>query len=251
MRAPRRRLRRTPAIGLGTSGLLLLGSCASLGGNVRGSFSCDAPDGMCAPSSRDRRPRACEDRWRARGGGFIPAAGPMPALGDGRGSALRASSARCDRCPGMPARTRERVLRIVFQPYIDERGRLHEATAVHAVVASGDWEQQVFASTRASAPSHGCRLGIRLALPTPSIRPTPLKARTRREPLVSRHPMRWPLPVRARQTPWVPSRQMSQIAATPAGDPGACRRRARQTGPVGARGDVTRSRGDAGEAIPR
>lgn len=47
-------------------------------------------------------------------------------------------------------RTQEKVLRIVFQPYIDERGRLHEASAVHAVVARGEWQQQ--ALMQASLP---------------------------------------------------------------------------------------------------
>lgn len=48
-----------------------------------------------------------------------------------------------------PRRTQERVLRIVFQPYVDERGRLHEASAVHAVVQSGEWRQQAIASATA------------------------------------------------------------------------------------------------------
>lgn len=47
---------------------------------------------------------------------------------------------------GDPGRTQERVLRIVFQPYIDERGRLHEASAVHAVVQTGEWQQRALAS---------------------------------------------------------------------------------------------------------
>ena len=36
---------------LGLTSLLALNGCASFGGNVRGSFSCAAPDGICAPSS--------------------------------------------------------------------------------------------------------------------------------------------------------------------------------------------------------
>lgn len=48
--------------------------------------------------------------------------------------------------PGDARRTQERVLRIVFQPYIDDRGRLHEKSAVHAVVQSGEWQQQSLAS---------------------------------------------------------------------------------------------------------
>src|SRR3546814_13970985 len=33
------------------------------------------------------------------------------------------------------------VRRIVFHPHIDEGGRLHEASAVRAVVANGEWQQ--------------------------------------------------------------------------------------------------------------
>lgn len=43
------------------------------------------------------------------------------------------------------ARTQERVLRIVFQPYVDGRGRLHEASAVHAVVRRGEWQSEAVA----------------------------------------------------------------------------------------------------------
>ncbi|WP_323810819.1 hypothetical protein [Sphingobium baderi] len=38
-------------------------------------------------------------------------------------------------------RTGERVLRIIFPAHVDEQGRLHEASAVHAVVADGEWRQ--------------------------------------------------------------------------------------------------------------
>ena len=31
--------------------LLLASGCASLGGNVKGSFACRAPEGTCAPTS--------------------------------------------------------------------------------------------------------------------------------------------------------------------------------------------------------
>src|SRR3546814_2034840 len=33
------------------------------------------------------------------------------------------------------------VRRIVFHPHIDEGGRLHEASAVRAVVSNGEWQQ--------------------------------------------------------------------------------------------------------------
>jgi conjugal transfer pilus assembly protein TraV len=66
----------------------------------------------------------------------------------GAGKAARTAVASPRRVPvsiGEAGRTREKVLRIVFQPYIDERGRLHEASAVHAVVAQGEWQQQAIA----------------------------------------------------------------------------------------------------------
>lgn len=148
MRARRLRPRRALAIIFGASGILLLASCASLGGNVSGSFSCAAPDGTCAPSA------TIDDRALAAIGGpeeegdFVRASGSPASIGSGDDRFARSRPVRP--APGDTARTRERVLRIVFQPYIDEHGRLHEATAVHAVVASGDWQRR-FASTPANA----------------------------------------------------------------------------------------------------
>lgn len=157
MRAPRRRLRRAPAILLGTSGLLLLGSCASLGGNVRGSFSCSAPDGVCAPSGTIDDRALASIAGGEEGGDFVPAASES---GLGESVATRVARAQPVRpAPGDPTRTRERILRIVFQPYIDDRGRLHEATAVHAVVATGDW-QQAFGPMQANARGSGGIIGF-------------------------------------------------------------------------------------------
>src|SRR3546814_13747850 len=76
----------------------------------------DAAEGGALPA--DAAPRSTRDRSR---------------LGSSRRTAATV--------PADPARTREKVLRIVFQPYIDERGRLHEASAVRAVVANGEWQQ--------------------------------------------------------------------------------------------------------------
>src|SRR3546814_9412180 len=69
-----------------------------------------------------------------------------PAASTPRGSARRVNRAAAPQTARIaaadPARTREKVLRIVFQPYIDERGRLHEASAVRAVVANGEWRSE-------------------------------------------------------------------------------------------------------------
>lgn len=149
--APRARLVLAAAISLvGLSG------CASLGGNIKGSFSCKAPDGVCAPSS------SIDDRALAMISGDEAGTGVSPAgpyleertKGD-RATRTAASSPR--RTPiqaADAARTQEKVLRIVFQPYIDERGRLHEASAVHAVVAQGEWQQQAIAGAAAIPPAN-------------------------------------------------------------------------------------------------
>ena len=119
--------------------LAALGGCAGLSGNIKGSFACAAPDGICAPSA------VIDDRALA----MItadPSADPMPA-GPYQEQKGKPPPARTAKTPpaGAPVtadgtRTRERVMRIVFPAFIDERGRLHEASAIHAVVAQGEWQ---------------------------------------------------------------------------------------------------------------
>ena len=133
------------ASSLALTSAMALGGCATLGGNVRGDFSCAAPDGICAPSSTiDDRALAMISS-EAMDGEILPAASTQ------RGSTTRANRASAPQAARVttadPSRTREKVLRIVFQPYIDERGRLHEASAVRAVVASGEWQAAVGQTT--------------------------------------------------------------------------------------------------------
>jgi len=132
----------------GLTSLLALSGCASLGGNVRGSFSCAAPDGICAPSA------TIDDRALALISADASEADTLPTGNQRqpmRGRSNRAEAIQPARLAVADAgRTQEKVLRIVFQPYIDERGRLHEASAVHAVVARGEWQQQ--ALMQASLP---------------------------------------------------------------------------------------------------
>lgn len=118
---------------------LLSTGCASLGGNVKGSFACAAPDGICAPSA------VIDDRALA----MItddPSATPTPA---GPYEEQRKSSAAAKVAAAEPVRmavsadatrSRERVMRIVFPAFIDEGGRLHEASAIRTVVAQGEWQ---------------------------------------------------------------------------------------------------------------
>ncbi|MDQ0840110.1 TraV family lipoprotein [Sphingomonas faeni] len=125
------------------AGTMMTG-CTTLGGNVKGSFSCVAPDGICAPSS------VIDDRALALisgqdGDRMITPAGPYTApRTEGRGF---------DTAAAVPARSQERVLRIIFPAQIDAAGRLHEQTAVHAVVERGEWQQALASNTVATTPA--------------------------------------------------------------------------------------------------
>lgn len=124
--------------------LVALGGCASLGGNIAGSFSCPAPDDICAPAS------SIDDHALAlisgdEGDRFIAplprASAPKAFAVSDHIRALQAPSTASAVAKGAP-RTSEKVLRIVLQPYVDDHGRWHEASAVHAVVQQGEWEEQ-------------------------------------------------------------------------------------------------------------
>ena len=147
MSAPARRgiSRRLPAFA-SLIMLVALGGCASFGGNVKGSFSCAAPDGICAPTSTIDDRALAMISGDANGASTTPAGPYMDDAPKARAYRTAASDQRSPVQQVDAGRTRERVLRIVFQPYIDERGRLHEASAVHAVVARGEWQQQALAT---------------------------------------------------------------------------------------------------------
>jgi conjugal transfer pilus assembly protein TraV len=136
------RLRVAWLVALGSSTVLT--GCTTMGGNIKGSFSCVAPDGICAPSS------TIDDRALAmiageEGDRMITPTGPYTAPSSaGRGF---------DTASAAPARSRERVLRIVFPAQIDAAGRLHEQTAVHAVVEQGEWQRALASNAVATTPA--------------------------------------------------------------------------------------------------
>lgn len=129
-------------VAVATTALLALGGCATFGGNVRGSFSCNAPDGICAPTSQ------IDDRALAMITGEAPAAaspaGPYSAPAAAPG-VMRTAATPLDR-------SQDKVLRIVFPAYVDDRGRLHEASAIRAVVETGQWRQAVAAAAPVAGP---------------------------------------------------------------------------------------------------
>ncbi|KFG90813.1 Type IV conjugative transfer system lipo family protein [Sphingobium herbicidovorans NBRC 16415] len=119
-----------------------LSGCVGLGGNIKGSFACQAPDGICAPSAviDDRALRLISDDPSATptpAGTYRPEDKPPTA----KSMSARVAAVQPVRGPvsTTPGRSNERVLRIVFPAHIDARGRLHEASAVHAVVSQGEW----------------------------------------------------------------------------------------------------------------
>ncbi|HEY4546075.1 MAG TPA: conjugal transfer protein TraV, partial [Pedomonas sp.] len=97
-------------------GALVLGGCASWGGNVSGDFACKAPQGTCAPTAE------IDARAVERAASSQRQAGPAP-------SPAGAWASRTALGAGL-VRTGERVLRIVFYPRIDEAGVFHEPAVV-------------------------------------------------------------------------------------------------------------------------
>ena len=89
--------------------LLAASGCATLGGNVQGSFACRAPEGTCAPTSQIDQ---------------VATAGAGPESG----AAMAA-----------PHREGARTLRIVIAGYRDAEGRSHEPRVVHAVLPEPAW----------------------------------------------------------------------------------------------------------------
>ena len=140
-----------------------LGACATLGGNVKGSFACRAPDGMCAPTT------TIDDAALAMIGGdaAVTPAGPynVPSV---------ASPRMIETAAVEPVRSNEKVLRIVFPAHIDASGRFREASAIHAVVERGQWMaagQVQAVPVRTSAVQAPAAMGEQLAMATPPASP--------------------------------------------------------------------------------
>lgn len=115
---------------LAAASLVALSGCATFGTNVRGNFSCAAPDGTCAPSS------VIDDRALAMIAGEPAAmqpAGPFQRTPDVIKRQTTTAAA------GTVTRVGQKVLAIVFPAHVDAQGRYHETSTVRAVVDSGAW----------------------------------------------------------------------------------------------------------------
>src|SRR3546814_19368877 len=113
-RSASRRRRLSLACALTLCSAVALGGCATFGGNIRGDFSCAAPDGICAPSS------TIDDRSLALISADGAGGDPPPAASPTRGSAppvKRHPAPKTSRnAAAGPARTRAKVLGVVFPP---------------------------------------------------------------------------------------------------------------------------------------
>lgn len=115
---------------IAVAGLAALSGCATFGTNVRGNFSCAAPDGTCAPSS------VIDDRALAMIAGEPAAmqpAGPFQRTPD----VIRRPTTTA--AAGTVTRDGQKVLAIVFPAHVDAQGRYHETSTVRAVVDTGAW----------------------------------------------------------------------------------------------------------------
>lgn len=156
---------RTPRSGLArVAGAAVLGlaatqlaACVSmLGGNIKGSFSCGAPGGTCAPST------VIDDQALA----VIQNARPMAPAGpyfqppanrsERTANLVPTGSGRLAAAGGDMIHRERRVLRVVFPSYVDGAGNFHEPRVVHTVADAGGWMQ-----VSGSAPNAGDQLAGR------------------------------------------------------------------------------------------
>jgi conjugal transfer pilus assembly protein TraV len=109
--------------------VLLTSACTTMGTNVSGSFKCEAPDGVCAPSIAIDD-KALAEITQADANELMAPAGPYK-VDDGDGGRAQMANAQ-----GVIASQNQGYqLSIVFPAYTDVAGVTHERRAVAAAVA--------------------------------------------------------------------------------------------------------------------
>ena len=137
--SPRSKVAGAAVLGLAAT---QMAACTTfLGSNIKGSFSCNAPGGTCAPSTviddqalsviQNARPMSPAGPYFQPPARKAPPASALAPSGRGR---LAAAS------EGLVHRER-RVLKVVFPSYVDGAGNLHEPRIVHTVADEGGWMQ--------------------------------------------------------------------------------------------------------------
>lgn len=122
-------MRTTIPASLALGALALTSGCTTFGSNINGSFKCEAPDGVCAPSiSIDDK--ALSEITQADANELMAPAGPYK-VDDGDGGRAQMANAQ-----GVIASQNQGYqLSIVFPAYTDVAGVTHERRAVAAAVA--------------------------------------------------------------------------------------------------------------------
>ena len=112
--------------------LLSTTGCTTLGGNIKGNFSCRAPGGTCAPMGM------IDSSAVSALGADATAIGNMPNAGTPSGGFTLAGY------PGAePGRSSDRVLKVVFPAHADASGIYREEAVAHVVVERGSWVQSI------------------------------------------------------------------------------------------------------------
>ncbi|WP_454887620.1 hypothetical protein [Sphingomonas oryzagri] len=138
--------------------LLASSGCATFGGHVKGSFACKAPQGTCEPmSSIDAR--AIGSLGHGGGGGAMP---ESTSTIDGDTRLINAGYGNAE-----PARSGDRVMRVVFPAHTDGNGIWHEESVAHFVSEPAGWVPRPASE---DAPVAGS-LDAAIASQAPSARP--------------------------------------------------------------------------------
>jgi conjugal transfer pilus assembly protein TraV len=109
--------------------VLLTSACTTMGTNVSGSFKCEAPDGVCAPSIAIDD-KALAEITQADANELMAPAGPYK-VDDGDGGRAQMANAQ----GVIASQNQEYQLSIIFPAYTDVAGVTHERRAVAAAVA--------------------------------------------------------------------------------------------------------------------
>lgn len=110
------------------------GGCTTLGTNVSGSFVCEGPQGVCAPSS-SIDDGALAEIARSEGPDQLTPAGPYR-IDEGMGRAIGPVLAAAPAPASAPTQTADSryTLKVVFPAHVDATGQLHERASVETSV---------------------------------------------------------------------------------------------------------------------
>ena len=138
---------------------LSLTGCVGLGTNVKGQFTCRAPEGTCAPS------RTIDERATRELASFNPDSGFREAR---QRAGIAAPVGEAD-----PSRTAERRLRVVFPAHVDEAGTLHDEAVAWTVIEAPHWAAELRGDSQPSTAPIARQIGRQLKAAQAAARSAP------------------------------------------------------------------------------